>query len=93
MTHLISVQALSLLKPAYNRIKFKQYPKGMDGLYKSGYARYGYVLGEDISLVTSHGTFHGAWTDAPGLAGTVSSDLILVEADTVEVIARVALTR
>lgn len=37
--------------------------------------------------MTSYGTLHGAWTDALGLAGTVSSDLILVEADTVEVVA------
>jgi hypothetical protein len=31
---------VSLLKPEYNRIKYAGYPRGKDGLYKSGFANY-----------------------------------------------------
>jgi hypothetical protein len=31
---------VSLLKPGYNKVQFSQYPKGTDGLYGAGFARY-----------------------------------------------------
>lgn len=50
---------VSLLKPSYNTIKFKQYPKGADGLYDSKLDRYGYSIGESITFNTPHGRIKG----------------------------------
>jgi len=50
---------VSILKSEYNKIRFADYPKGQDGLYDSGLARYGFVIGEEISLLTSTDTIVG----------------------------------
>lgn len=50
---------VSLLKPEYNVIKFKQYPKGKDGLHSSNLDRYGYSIGEAITFNTPHGKIKG----------------------------------
>jgi hypothetical protein len=52
---------VSLLKPEYNLVRFKSYPRGADGLYESGFVRYGYVIGENLAFNTSHGRFSGGW--------------------------------
>lgn len=41
-----------LLQPQYNTVKFKQYPRGTDGLADSGLARYGYTIGEALTFLT-----------------------------------------
>lgn len=50
---------VSLLQPDYNVVKFKQYPKGADGLFDSKLDRYGYSLGEAITFNTAHGSIKG----------------------------------
>jgi hypothetical protein len=73
---------VSLLKPGYNTVQFNQYPKGKDGLYGSHFARYGYVIGEDISFNTAQGKkIKGKYEYLFNYGG----DLIFVENDTVEV--------
>lgn len=67
---------VSLLKPQYNVTKFKNYPKGADGLYGSGIARYGYLIGESVTFNTAHGKMKGAF-DSMGLISN-QSDFIFV---------------
>jgi len=73
---------VSLLKPEYNVVKFKSYPKGKDGLYDADYARYCYVIGETITFNTPHGRVRGAC----GQEGFISNeaDCIFIEGDDVK---------
>jgi len=50
---------VSLLQPHYNTVKFRQYPKGADGLYDSKLDRYTYSIGEAITFNTAHGKIKG----------------------------------
>ena len=50
---------VNLLQPNYNVVKFKQYPKGGDGLYDSKLNRYSYSIGEFITFNTPHGAIKG----------------------------------
>ncbi|MGE3760428.1 MAG: hypothetical protein AB7H97_21870, partial [Pseudobdellovibrionaceae bacterium] len=50
---------VSLLKPGYNVVKFAGYPKGADGLHGREYARYAYVIGENLTYNTAHGRIKG----------------------------------
>jgi hypothetical protein len=72
---------VSLLLPEYNVEKFASYPKGKDGLYGSDYARYGYVIGEQMGFNTAHGTIRGG-VRHDGMFSN-DADVILVEGDTV----------
>jgi hypothetical protein len=72
---------VSLLKPQYNIVKFSNYPKGVDSLYESGYARYAYAIGEDLAFNTAHGRVRGA-RDPNGFISN-DADFILVEGDKV----------
>lgn len=47
---------VNLLNPAYNTVKFKQFPKSKDGLFKFNYNRYAYQILEDITLASELGT-------------------------------------
>jgi len=70
-----------VLESKYNSIKYKQYPKGKDGLYNSGFKRYGYTIAEDITFITDTASISGCF--APEGHVTDKSDLILVEGDEV----------
>ena len=70
-----------ILESKYNTIKFSEYPKGIDGLYKSGLKRYGYVIGEDISFVTDSQEIVGGYCSDEKISET--ADLILIEGDNV----------
>lgn len=59
-----------LLSPEYNGEKFKNYPRGTDGLYRSGYGRYGYVIGEEMAFNTARGSFRGSL----GRGGMIDND-------------------
>jgi hypothetical protein len=72
---------VSLLKPNYNIQRFKNYPKGTDGLYGSDYDRYGYVIAERMTFNTAHGKFRGG-VDESGIINN-DADAIFVEGDTV----------
>lgn len=73
---------INLLKPEYNKEQFVNYPKGTDGLYKSGYTKYGYALGEDIIFNTTHSQIRGAWNADMQIAAN-DADLIFIEGDKV----------
>jgi hypothetical protein len=51
---------VKILKSEYNTIQFKHYPLGKDGLANFKYDRYGYVIGEDITLSTASETIRGS---------------------------------
>lgn len=70
-----------LLDSKYNAVKYKQYPKGKDGLYNSGLQRYGYTIAEDITFITDTGSISGCFAPEDRIAD--KSDLILVEGDEV----------
>ena len=59
-TQVISLDAekalVNLLNPAYNTVKFKQFPKSKDGLHKFNFNRYAYQILEDITLKSELGT-------------------------------------
>ncbi len=65
----------------YNKIKYKSYPEGADGLSKTGLTQYGYVIDEDISFVTPKGTIRGVHKSF--LENTRHPDLIFIEGDNV----------
>lgn len=72
---------VNLLKPHYNKQRFRAYPRGKDGLYGEDYLRYGYVIGEEMAFNTAHGTVRGGL----GPMGMISNDAdaIFVEGETV----------
>ncbi|MCK1650085.1 hypothetical protein IVA88_01360 [Bradyrhizobium sp. 149] len=72
---------VSLLKPGYNKVQFAQYPKGADGLYGAGFARYGYLINEDLTFHTAHGRVRGARD--PNGAISNSADFIFVNGEDV----------
>ncbi len=71
---------VSLLQPNYNTVRFKQYPKGADGLYDSKLDRYSYSIGEAITFNTAHGQIKGGRN---GNLGGLSNkaDFIAVDKD------------
>ncbi len=72
-----------LLQPEYNTIRFKTFPRGKNGLYEAGLARYAHVIGEDITLRTSTAHFRGSSLDA-FRSDRTPGDAILVAGDEVE---------
>lgn len=73
---------VSLLRPEYNVQLFKNYPKGADGLYGAGLARYGYVIAEQFAFNTVHGTIRGG-VRPDGMISN-GADAIFVEGDAVK---------
>ena len=72
---------VSLLQPNYNTVKFKQYPKGADGLFDSKLDRYTYSIGEAITFNTPHGKIKGGRDrNLGGL--TNKADFIFVDKET-----------
>lgn len=71
---------VSLLQPSYNTVKFKNYPKGADGLFNSKLDRYVYSIGEAITFNTPHGKIKGnRGVHSGGL--TNKADFIFVDKD------------
>ncbi len=70
-----------LLEPQYNEQLFKNYPKSADGLYGQGFARYVYVIGEEMAFGTPNGTICGG-VDASGIPAN-TADAIYVEGESV----------
>jgi len=69
---------VKLLQPNYNTVRFKQYPKGLDGLYDSKLDRYSYSIGEAITFNTPHGQIKGGRNgDLGGLSN--KADFISVD--------------
>lgn len=74
---------VSLLRPEYNVEKFKSYPKGKDGLYRTDFARYGYMIRESITFNTAHGRIKGNRSAGSDL-NTREADFIFIEGSTVK---------
>ncbi|MBT2866287.1 hypothetical protein AAFM71_09790 [Chromobacterium violaceum] len=72
---------VSLLDPHYNVTKFQNYPKGGDGLYKTGLNSYGYILNENFRFNTTSSRFKGFWSE---MGFDNRQDSIFVEGDKVE---------
>jgi hypothetical protein len=62
------------LNPQYNKIKFKQYPESIDGLYSYKFDTISYSLSDPIALVYENGTINGA-------SYFVNGDMIMVKDD------------
>ncbi len=73
---------VSYLKPPYNEVQFKGYPKGADGLYGLGFDGYGHFIGESITFNTATATIRGG---EPSSGGVVGADAIFVTGDEVQV--------
>ncbi|MGW4532247.1 hypothetical protein ACWEOI_14980 [Nocardia sp. NPDC004340] len=72
-----------LLDPRYNVEKFANYPRGEDGLYSSGFDRYGFVLIENLSFRTGEHVFRGAGVPSMGQARN-DADMLSICGDVVE---------
>ena len=70
-----------VLDSKYNYVKYKQYPKGKDGLYNSGLKRYSFTIAEDITFITDTESISGCFAPQGFIAD--KSDLILIEGDDV----------
>ncbi len=73
---------VSMMKPGYNVQLFKNYPKGADGLYDTGLARYGYAIGECLKFRTANGTITGSRNPLTGMIDN-DADAIFVDGDVV----------
>lgn len=69
---------VSLLKPEYNRTRFKQYPKGADGLYGSDFDRYGYALCENLIFNTADKRFRGGRDPETGFLSNEGDSIFIV---------------
>jgi hypothetical protein len=74
---------ISQLGPSYNRIRYKGYPAGKDGLFESMLDRYGYGIAEDLVFRTASDEFRGARDLRSGLA---DGDLLFVDGMNVAVV-------
>jgi hypothetical protein len=73
---------VSALNPTYNTVRFKQYPRGKDGVYSEGYKRYGYQIRENLVFRTAHGVLHGGRDILTGHTSS-NADGIFADGDTV----------
>ena len=74
---------VSLLKPNYNEVVFKNYPKGRDGLYHLNLDASGYLIAEDIIFKTNNRNITGWFS--PFNDEYNNADCIIINNDTVTV--------
>lgn len=76
---------VNLMNAKYNTIKFKTYPFSTDGLYGEGLDRFGYIIDEDLTFVTSTLTIRGSFGSLPNsmVLKEQPADAIIVEGDDV----------
>jgi hypothetical protein len=72
---------VSLLKPQYNRKLYPSYPKGRDGLYKTGLTSYSYAISEGMAFRTAYGTIKGGRERDITISN--EADFIMVQGDEV----------
>lgn len=72
---------VKILKSEYNTIQYKDYPYSTDGLSELKYDKYGYVIGEDITLSTLKETIRGSKD-----LKSNKNDLILIEKEKVTLV-------
>lgn len=73
---------INVFQPKYNREKYKNYPRGRDGLYGQGYDAYIYTIAEGFSFVTQFGVFKGGRSTEDLLLSN-DADFISVTGDVV----------
>lgn len=54
---------VSILESKYNEVKFKQYPKGKDGLFDKGLKGYSYSINYDLTISTEKASIVGKYED------------------------------
>lgn len=74
-----------LLQTKYNRIKYKGYPRSIDGLSQHELTRYSYSINEVIKFVTASAEFNGDRNNITNLPGP-KADLIAIEGETVDLV-------
>lgn len=74
---------VSLLKPNYNEVVFKNYPKGKDGLYHLNLDAYGYLIAEDIVFNTNDRIIKGYFS--PFHDEYKNADCIIINNDSLTV--------
>ena len=70
---------VSFIQGRYNKIRYKQYPRGKDGLFDSELRRYCYVINEDLTFFGRGATIVGAFE--PNLPVSNNADAIFVEGE------------
>lgn len=75
---------VKILDCKYNEEKYENYPRSEDGLYESGFDRYGFIIDEDIELVTARRSFRGVHDYFSNQS--IHPDFIFTEGDSVTVI-------
>lgn len=78
---------IQVLDSKYNTVKYKNYPKGEDGLYNEGLTRYGYILGESMTLITDKEKIRGDTISK--YTFYESADMIMIEDDEVTIVKHV----
>lgn len=75
---------IHILDSKYNTVKYKNYPKGDDGLYNEGLTRYSYIIGESMTLITDREEIVGDTVSDYNFADL--ADMIMIEGDNVKFI-------
>lgn len=68
---------VSMLASKYNEVKFRQYPKGKDGLFSKGLQGYSYSINYDLTLSTDKARFVGRYEN-------FNRDSIIINGDEVK---------
>lgn len=71
---------VSILDSKYNEVKFKNYPKGADGLYNKGLQSYSYTINYDLILTTTKADIIGKYGDF------IARDAIIIGNDGVKLL-------
>ncbi len=50
---------INILDSKYNKVKYKNYPKGIDGLYNEKLDGYCYIIGESLNIITDNNQIRG----------------------------------
>lgn len=74
---------VKILGPNYNEVKFREYPKGKDGLFDQGLDAYSYSLNESFVFKTSVGSFTGHYSE---MGFDNRSDFISIEGEEVTLV-------
>jgi hypothetical protein len=83
---------ISILNSDYNKIKYKDYPKTIDGLYNDNLTGYSYLLGNPLTLVTSDTIITGDMFSEYNLMCD-NADRIMIQGNNVELISNKTLER
>jgi hypothetical protein len=76
---------VKILKSDYNEVKFKEYPRCIDGLYDENLKRYAYVISETITFSTSTCSIRGRfWGD--NFLMPNNADMIFIQGDNVSLV-------